>query len=83
MAMNAFKKPRPLTHDEMKAAEAAFQGQPFNLDWSESARAIYDGLAAALRKRQDEQPAFPLLEYRPMRDWEGSPDECVLSQEGD
>ncbi|MBM4132725.1 MAG: hypothetical protein FJ245_03055 [Nitrospira sp.] len=83
MITNTFKRPRPLTHDELKAAEAAFQGQPFNVDWSQSARAIYDGLAAALRKRQDDQPAFPLLEYRPARDWEGSLDECMVSQEGD
>lgn len=83
MKMETFKRPRPLTHDEVKAAEAAFQGQPFNQDWSQSARAIYDGLSAALRKRQDDQPACPLLEYRPVRDWDGSLDECVLSQEGD
>ncbi len=83
MAMNSCKRPRPLTHDELKAAEAAFQGQPFNLDWSQSARAIYDGLSEALRKRHDDQPAHPLLEYRPAREWEGSQDECLVSPEGD
>ena len=29
---------RRLTHDELKAAEAAFQGQPFNEAWSQAAR---------------------------------------------
>lgn len=40
--------PRTLTHDEQKAAEAAFAGRPFNPAWSASARRIYDGLRRAL-----------------------------------
>lgn len=83
MGIQTFKRPRSLSHDELKAAEAAFQGQPFNADWSQSARAIYEGLSAALRKRHDDRPVYPLLEYRPIRDWEGKLDECVLSREGD
>ena len=35
---------RELTHDEKKAAEAAFTGVPFNPEWSESARKVYDGI---------------------------------------
>lgn len=35
---------RPLSHDEQKAAEAAFAGRPFNPGWSQSARRVYDGI---------------------------------------
>jgi hypothetical protein len=38
---------RQLTYDELKAAEAAFQGCAFNEDWSEAARAVYEGIAIA------------------------------------
>lgn len=40
-------QPRPLTHDEKKAAEAAFQGRPFDDSWSKSARGIYEGILKA------------------------------------
>lgn len=39
-----------LTHDQRKAAEAAFQKLPFNPAWSDGAREVYDGISAALRK---------------------------------
>jgi hypothetical protein len=41
-----FAKPtsRALTNDEKKAAESAFTGGPFNPEWSESARKVYDGI---------------------------------------
>jgi hypothetical protein len=39
-----------LTHDEKKAAEAAFKGCPFNPEWSESARKVYDGIATVIGK---------------------------------
>jgi hypothetical protein len=39
---------RPLTYDEQKAADAAFAGQPFNSDWSNDAKAVYDGIAHAM-----------------------------------
>lgn len=39
---------KTLTHDEKKAAEAAFAGHPFNEAWSASARAVYDGIVKAL-----------------------------------
>ena len=45
------KRPRPLTYDEKKAAEAAFQGMPFNPAWSEVARQVYEGMSNALAKR--------------------------------
>lgn len=52
--------PRALTHDEKKAAEAAFNGLPFNPDWSESARKVYDGIAAALSARSRTAGETPL-----------------------
>ena len=45
------KRPRPLTHHENKAAEAAFQGMPFNPSWSAAARRVYEGIANALSVR--------------------------------
>jgi hypothetical protein len=39
--------PRPLTLDQKKAAEAAFQGLPFDPNWSPAAKAVYDGIVAA------------------------------------
>ena len=38
---------RPLTHDEKKAAEAAFHGRAFNATWSKSALAVYQGMLKA------------------------------------
>jgi hypothetical protein len=43
--------PKALTHDEKKAADAAFAGRPFNEVWSASARAVYDGIVQALPHR--------------------------------
>jgi hypothetical protein len=43
-------KPRNPSYDELKAAEAAFQGRPFNQTWSEQARVVYDGILAATLK---------------------------------
>lgn len=47
---------RPLTHDERKAAEAAFQGAPFDPKWSDAARKIYLGLSSAVANQR--QNAF-------------------------
>ena len=44
---------RALTHDEQKAAEAAFGGRPFNPAWSASARKIYEGLTGALPQKPE------------------------------
>ena len=38
---------RPLTHDEKKAAEAAYRGRPFDASWSQAARTVYDGILTA------------------------------------
>lgn len=43
---------RQLSHDEQKAAEAAFQGRPFNDAWSQAARTVYDGIVAVVEKRK-------------------------------
>jgi hypothetical protein len=45
--MTSDQTPRILTYDERKAADAAFAGRPFDPAWSESARAVYDGILAA------------------------------------
>lgn len=39
---------KSLSHDEKKAAEAAFSGRPFNCAWSAGARLVYDGILKAL-----------------------------------
>jgi hypothetical protein len=38
---------RRLTYDELKAAEAAFQGYAFNENWSEAAGAVYERIVTA------------------------------------
>ncbi len=40
-----------LTFDEKRAAEAAFQGQSCDPDWSAAAKAIYDGIIKAMGPR--------------------------------
>lgn len=51
--MDTTQTPRTLSHDERKAAEAAFTGRPFNPAWSESAKNVYDGLVHALPNLPD------------------------------
>lgn len=41
----------PLTHDQHKAAEAAFRGLPLNPHWSDSAQEIYRGIVAVTNGR--------------------------------
>jgi hypothetical protein len=41
---------RSLTYDERKAAEAAFTGRPFNPEWSDTARKVYDGILNVMGK---------------------------------
>jgi len=40
--------PKPLTHDEHKAAEVAFRGYPPTADWTDSAQEIYARLSATI-----------------------------------
>ena len=46
---------RQLTHDELKAAEAAFEGRAFNEAWSQAARTAYDGILLAKMKLNHER----------------------------
>jgi hypothetical protein len=46
--MQPTKLRRVLTHDEKRAADAAFKGLPFDARWSPSARTVYDGIRSAL-----------------------------------
>ena len=55
MGTKAFLKHKPLTKDEREAAEAAFQGAPFKARWSKAARAVYDGIVAAMVRRDRHQ----------------------------
>jgi hypothetical protein len=58
--MDTTPTPKVLTHDERKAADAAFSGRPFNPAWSESAKKIYEGLIHALPALPDELNMAPL-----------------------
>lgn len=57
--MDTKQTPRMLTHDERKAAEAAFGGRPFNPAWSQSARKVYEGLIGALPTLPNESTLTP------------------------
>lgn len=56
--MDTPQLPRALTHDEQKAAEAAFGGRPFNPAWSASAKKVYDGLMRALPSQSGSSDPF-------------------------
>lgn len=78
MPRESARRPRALSYDETRAAEAAFQGQPCDEGWSESARAIYDGILEAMLKRRQSRVSTPLLGYQPA-EGEGL-EECSVSQ---
>lgn len=52
--MDTKQTPRQLTHDERKAADAAFAGRPCNPAWSESAKRVYEGVIGAMPTFQNE-----------------------------
>ncbi|MGE0469184.1 MAG: DUF6573 family protein [Nitrospira sp.] len=52
--MDTQQTPRQLTHDERKAADAAFAGRPCNPAWSESAKRVYEGVIGAMPTSQNE-----------------------------
>lgn len=62
MSMTHIPAPKALTYDQRKAADAAFNGRPFNEAWSASARAIYDGLVKVLSHRDFAVPDRSTLE---------------------
>ena len=64
--MTTTHNPRMLTHDERKAAEAAFAGRPFNADWSESAKKVYEGLIHALPTLPDAAVLAPQTQTAPL-----------------
>jgi hypothetical protein len=51
LAGGAMTELKSLTHDERKAAEAAFRGYPPDADWTDSAQEIYARLSEAITKR--------------------------------
>jgi hypothetical protein len=57
--MDTTRTPRILTHDERKAADAAFAGRPLNPTWSEAAKRVYQGLIQALPTLPDETVTTP------------------------
>jgi hypothetical protein len=66
------KAQRVLTHDEKKASEAAFRGLPMNDSWTDSAKAVYEGLLQALGKT-------PLNDLNPLeKELNQSPDKSDL-----
>ena len=64
--MDTTRTRRILTYDERKAAEAAFAGKPFNPDWSESAKKVYEGLIHALPTLPEESPLLQQTESDPL-----------------
>jgi hypothetical protein len=82
--------PKALTHDEKKAADAAFAGRPFNEAWSASARAVYDGIVQAMPHTDVAVPALsnagelemaPSAQREPLQPQEPLPQEQVDGQE--
>ena len=76
--------PKALTHDEKKAADAAFAGRPFNEAWSASARAVYDGIVRAMPHTDVAVPApsnAGELQMAPSAQREPLPQEQVDGQE--
>lgn len=53
---------QPLTNDEKKAAEAAFQRGPFNPAWSASAQTVYNGISEVMAKRDAEKACASQIE---------------------
>jgi hypothetical protein len=49
---------RRLTHDELRAAEDAFQGRPFNEACSRAAWRVYVGILVAKSKLHHERPTL-------------------------
>lgn len=60
---------RDLTHDEKKAAEAAFRGRQFDPNWSAAARSIYDGILDTMQATS----SGPLLPEEESESFETAP----------
>ena len=81
---------KALSHDEKKAAEAAFAGHPFNEAWSASARAVYDGIVKAMPhidvaistpSNVEESAEAPSAQSEPLQSQEPLAQERVSGQE--
>jgi len=90
IAMTNTPPPKALTHDEKKAADAAFAGRPFNEAWSASARMVYDGIVKALPQTTIaipspstvEEPAeAPSAQSEPLQPQEPLTQEHIAGQE--
>jgi hypothetical protein len=68
-------QPRDLTFQEMKAAEAAFRGLPLEPQWSEKAKAIYEGLAKARGMSLPPEAPAPIVDGAPPASSVPQPDE--------
>lgn len=79
--MDTNKTPRVLTHDEQKAAEAAFAGRPFNPTWSQSAKLVYEGLARALPSKPSADVGLSPPEFH--AEEPARPNESELAISGD
>ncbi len=83
------KQPRPLTHDEIKASEAAFRGLPLDDKWTDSAKLVYEGILQALGSdasgpsiTADELPSSSIIEEPNLvssEDTEALPDSALLA----
>jgi len=84
------KQPRPLTHDEIKASEAAFRGLPLDNKWTDSAKLVYEGILQALGQDgsepsvrvDDDLPLSSISEepdLSPSEDPEALPDSSLMT----
>jgi len=82
--------PKSLSHDEKKAADAAFAGHPFNEAWSASARAVYNGIIKAMPhldvaistpSNVDESAEAPSAQSEPLQPQEPLAQEQLSGQE--
>jgi len=82
--------PKSLSHDEKKAADAAFAGHPFNEAWSASARAVYNGIVKAMPhldvaistpSNVDESAEAPSAQSEPLQPQEPLAQEQLSGQE--
>lgn len=74
--------PRPLTRDQKKAAEAAFQGLPFDPKWSPAAKTVYDGIVAA-QKGQPVVPEEPVIDPKELPEVVSAPSDGAIQPESE
>lgn len=63
-------KTQSLTHDEHKAAEAAFQGLPLDPAWTNKAQAIYHGIREAMVARDAQQATTVAADQQALQEFE-------------